>query len=202
MAAESYKLDTDQTPTPFAGVCEARGWKKAIENNPHASMLMMLAEVLSQRPNSVRPDTNESSIRVNMSRVDLMMYALWRLLKIATDDDIHRCDERIEQVFESILENGIPEEWIQMFEILANKEICVLPELREKMLDKISDRIIESDLFHILIDLMRIIVEKSGNLPEALKNDKLLKIVEKLKAISDIEDLSYSISLKLKGIDW
>jgi hypothetical protein len=49
---------------------------------------------------------------------------------------------------------------------------------------------------------MRIIIEKRGNLPEDIQSEGLLKIVEKLRAISDIEDISYSISLQLKGIDW
>jgi hypothetical protein len=202
MAAESYKPDTDQTPMPFAGMCEARGWKKVIERNPHASMLMNFAEVLSNRQNSVQPDTNQSSIHVDMSRVELSMYALERLINIGTDDDMERYEERIEQVFMNFLDDGFPEEWIQMFEILANKEICVLPDLREKMLQKLCDNITETDLFHMLVDLMRIIIEKRGNLPEDIQSEGLLKIVEKLRAISDIEDISYSISLKLKGIDW
>lgn len=195
----------DITPMPFAGRCTAYGWKKVIDENPHGCMQLVFMEVLAKSRKSVRSETDkdkERTVHLSMSRVELIVHALKKFLQLGDGDNAEKHYQRIRDAFMNVLENGISEEWIEVFEILANKEYCDLPDLREEMLDKFGDKIIEGFLFHELVKLLSLLHSKKSNIPEKIYEEKAGKVIERLQAIGDIEDLSYTISLKLKGIDW
>lgn len=194
----------DITPTPFAGHCSSGGWCKFIDRAKDAHLPLMLAEILAMRRNSVtsEPEKNKKSVDFKMSRIELIIFAIdkFMIMKQGDLDANSGYSEKIEKIFENILENGVPDEWIQTIKILADTNLGDFSVLRLDIIRQLSQAVIDSGLFRELIRLMRILIEKRAKIPGEIIDEQLFKIIEKLEVTANIDNLSYDISAQLKNI--
>lgn len=127
-----------ESRVPVGGIGTAKAWQEMINGNDDPGMVLLFADRLAAKINSVTPPSaNGNSVQIDISRVELMFAALNKHCDLVGDDN-----KRVQVILDAI-ENGSVFELIQIGKfMLDNQHLCPssnrLTQLAKIIFDKLA----------------------------------------------------------------